>query len=135
MNSDNVYDLLLERLEGFLYHKSLLSDISAIISRSGNELAFFRLLTARLISLAQLGKKAVLLKEFEELRYADGLCSLHIAGKDMNIRILYYYREDSAPVLLSAFTEKAGKRITDYSSHTPVANERKAEMEAKNDNE
>lgn len=135
MNDRDTEYLIISYLKNFYYHDGLLSDVKSIISCSGYEKKFLHLLYVRLVTLAQLGERVLELKEFEELRYADGLCSMHFSGKDFNIRILFYFREDTFPVLLSSFSEKAGKRKTDYSSHIPTAMKRKTEMEEKFKNE
>ena len=130
MNKDQVLETLKEYLTQIIYHSLLLSELISCISKSGIERKFFTLLLVRLNMLSCDGiLVADKYKEFESL--GNRLFSMHLAGNGFNVRILFFFLPDSRPVLLSAFQEQAGKKKTDYSSHIPVAEKRKKEMEGK----
>ena len=64
-------------------------------------------------------------KHFEKLsgKNARNLYAMRIQKKDCNLRILFTYNKPDG-ILLLAFEEKSGKRITDYSLKIPEAQER-----------
>ena len=51
------------------------------------------------------------------------LCT-ELKGSNFNIRILYAFLPDGAPILLVGFGERSGKRVSSYESYIPVAKER-----------
>lgn len=126
MNKNKALDLLLGYLSLMSYHLDLPAELISIIGAAGFETKFFTLLTARLHQLSVRGIQATVMKEFEPL--VDGLYSMHLSGKDFNVRILYGFLPNGEPVLLHAFHEKAGKKITDYTKHIPIASVRLAEF-------
>lgn len=125
---DQVILFLTELFSQFVCHSRLLDELADFISGSGYEKAFFKQLQKRLYQLSAFNLHAVQLEEFEPL--GDGLYSMHLAGKNFNIRILYCFLPNSQPALLLAFYERGNKKKTDYTSHIPTAKDRKAEMEA-----
>lgn len=126
MNKQSVLEMLKKYLSQIRYHSALILELVAIIAGSGYESDFRSLLTARLRMLSALGKDAILLKEFELLRYTDDeeLYSMHLNGSNFNIRVLYAFLPNHMPVLLCAFYKRDGKRKTDYTPYIPVALER-----------
>lgn len=135
MNRDQIQQLLYNILDGLDCHPRLIQEILNIIAGSGYENSFFKLLLTRLNLLNQARLSAVKQKEFELLR--DGIYSMHLSGKDFNIRILYAFLPDETPSLLACFYERAGKRKTDYSGKIELAKSRFEErLEAyENENE
>jgi hypothetical protein len=132
MNKADVLALLLQYLSDILCHNDFVPELISLIAGSGYELKFFGMLNARLLVLSSLGVQATVTKEFEPL--TDGLYSMHLAGRDFNIRIIYAFLQNRQPVLLSAFHEREGKKKTDYSSYIPVAKNRLLQMRKENDN-
>ena len=125
MNRDSILSYLEEYLGTFRCHASLFGDIVDIIARSGYERSFFALLIVQLRILAAQGPNAIKFPGFERLRHADGeLYSMHLDGRDFNLRILYSFLPDHTPVLLTTFFERAGKRTSDYTPYIPAAKER-----------
>ena len=122
MNKDTVLALLASYLSNYLYDPLLIQELAKILSKTGYEQKFYTLLTARLSQLSYLGIQAVNLEEFENL--GGGLFSMHFSRKWFNIRILYGFLPNQRPVLLLAFSEKAGKKITDYSGKIEPAQAR-----------
>lgn len=125
MNKDGVIVCLEEYLGTFRCHASLFSEIAGIVARSGYERAFFVLLIAQLGILAAQGADAIRFPGFERLKHSGGeLYSMHLDGRDFNLRIVYSFLPDRAPVLLTAFFERGGKRTSDYTPYIPTAKER-----------
>lgn len=87
MNKENVLQLLVKFINGFVYNKELISELTEIISKTGGEKRFFTLMVNKLRLLAELGLDAVQLTEFENI--GQGIFSMHLATKLFNIRILY----------------------------------------------
>lgn len=125
MNRDSILSYLEEYLGTFRCHANLFGDIVDIIARSGYERSFFALLIVQLRILAAQGQNAIQFPGFERLKYAEGeLYSMHLDGRDFNLRILYSFLPDHTPVLLTTFFERAGKRTSDYTPYIPAAKER-----------
>lgn len=125
MNKDSVLSQLEEYLGTFRCHECLFGDIAGIVAKSGYERAFFTLLIAQLRILAAQGPDATHFSGFERLKHTDcELYSMHIDGRDFNLRILYSFLPDHTPVLLTAFFERGGKRASNYTPYIPVARER-----------
>lgn len=119
MNKNSVLVLLLKYLADILCYGSFTSELLGLIAGSGYEMKFFSLLQARLQILSAYGIRATVAKEFEPI--SDGIYSMHLSGRDFNIRILYAFLPNGQPVLLSCFEEKEGKKRTDYTNYTPEA--------------
>ena len=125
MNRDSILAYLGEYLGTFRCHANLFGDIVDIIARSGYERSFFALLIVQLRILAAQGQNAIQFPGFERLKHAEGeLYSMHLDGRDFNLRILYSFLPDHTPVLLTTFFERAGKRTSDYTPYIPAAKER-----------
>lgn len=125
MNRDSILSYLEEYLGTFRCHTNLFDDIVDIIARSGYERSFFALLVVQLRILAAQGQNAIQFPGFERLKHAGGeLYSMHLDGRDFNLRILYSFLPDHTPVLLTTFFERGGKRTSDYTPYIPAAKER-----------
>lgn len=122
MNKNSVLNMLLQYLSDILCHECFIDELLSLIAGTGYEPRFFGLLQARLQILSAYGLRSTVAKEFEPL--SDGLYSMHLAGKDFNIRIIYAFLPNRQPVLLSAFHERGGKRKTDYTNYIPEARTR-----------
>lgn len=126
MNKNSVLEWLRMYLSDILCHSEFIPGLLSLITGSGFEEKFFRLLVARLQMLSSRGAKAVIAKEFESI--GGGLFSMHLSGRGFNIRILYGFLPNQQPVLLSSFHERAGKKVTDYSAYIPEAQARLEQM-------
>lgn len=125
MNKDAVLACLEEYLGAFRCHASLFAEIAGLVAKSGYERSFFTLLIMQLRVLASQGQDAIRFPGFERLKHSDGeLYSMHLDGRDFNLRILYSFLPDHTPVLLTAFFERGGKRTSDYTPYIPAAQER-----------
>lgn len=127
MNKKKAFELLKENLEkyleeGFIFHKRFLEELRTLIKdASGQEKEIFALLIKQ-FSFVKVQGKAVneadsneIIKHMEREYY-----SLHLQGKNFNLRFLMTFDDDANPVFLVAFYERSGKRKTDYSQWKDV---------------
>ncbi len=126
MNRKKAMEFLSLLLGHVLYHDLFFEELVDLLSGTGIEGKFFKLLTVRLKALASLGIAVVQLREFENI--GGGLYSMHFSNSDFNIRILFGFLPNSQPVLLLPFYEKGGKSKTNYSSYITPAQTRLSEM-------
>lgn len=126
MNKEDVLTFLTTILSAIMTHDVLIPELSNMIGRSGFERKFFNALMARLKYLENFGTAAIKHREwFESLTHqAEGLYSMRLKDPIFNIRILYSFLPDGRPVLLVAFKERSGKRVSSYEAYTPIAKER-----------
>ncbi len=120
-------------LTGVLYHHLFPKELLDIVRESGVEQKIFKLLAIRLSVLNATGVDVTRAKEYEAI--GQSLYSMHLTGKQFNIRILFAFLPNAQPVLLSAFYERGGKSKTDYSSYIEPALGRLSEMKGKYYNE
>lgn len=133
MDKDSVLNLLVSFLGDICRSSQLISEILDLIAETGCENEFFKTLVLRLRMLAMLGARATQAKEFEPI--GDGLFSMHLTGRNYNIRILYSFLQNRKPALLLAFYERAGKRKTDYTPYMEPAKARLQELKEMERNE
>lgn len=133
MNQNQFIARLSELLDRIRYFPALISELSDILSQSGREKVFFRLLINRLQQLNTCGINAVMLEEFENL--GNELYSMHLSSSGFNIRILYSFLPNCDPVLLLAFYERGGKKKTDYTPYIGPALSRLSEVKGSYYNE
>lgn len=126
MKREDVLTFLAAILSTITAHNAFIPELTDIIERSGFEKKFFKMFMARLKYLCEFGASAINYREgFESLAHqAEGLYSMRLKGFGFNIRILYSFLPDGDPVLLVAFEERSGKRVSSYESYIPVAKER-----------
>ena len=104
--------------------KKLLSDAS------GNEKEIFALLVKQLNFVKELKNQVYTADGNEIIRYLDReYYSLHLSGKNFNLRLLMTFDEENTPIFLAAFYERSGKRASDYTQWKPVLANRYAEMQ------
>lgn len=109
-------------------HPEVGNEIITLVIGNGHEKEFIKLFKKQLNYARTLGYKVTELKQFEKLSESPGLYSMHLKSKNFNIRIIYSYY-DNGELLLHCFYEKQGKSATEYSTHIPIAKERKKELE------
>lgn len=110
----------------FVVYPKMIEELLAIIAKSGVEKKVFTTLISRLEFLSNHKQQTQLHhKEFELI--GDGIYSMHIDVNQLNIRILYSFK-DSDTVLLLAFFERGGKNHTDYTPKIPEAKRRLREF-------
>lgn len=126
MDKDSVLNLLVSFLGDLCRSPQLLSEILDLIAETGCENEFFKTLVLRLRTLAMFGAQTTQAKEFESI--GNGLFSMHLTGRNYNIRILFSFLQNREPALLLAFYERAGKRKTDYTPYIEPAKARLQEL-------
>lgn len=116
----------------FEIHPDLIIDLISIINKSGNEIDFLNKLKKRLNLLKTYSYNTHILttNQFERLTGVINMYSMHIQGKNYNVRIIYSFLKNGT-VLLHGFYEQEDKNITDYSSAIPIAKKRFKDMEEK----
>ena len=118
-----------DALNGILFHRKVIDEILELVMGSGIEDQFFKKLITNIEMLKSLGPNVIQTKNFEKLKNADDLYSMKFKGKNMNLRLLYSYDVQSSAIMLHCFYEKDDSGKGNYSSHIPIALERKQEME------
>ena len=118
-----------DALNGILFHRKVIDEILELVMGSGIEDQFFKKLITNIEMLKSLGPNVIQTKNFEKLKNTDDLYSMKFKGKNMNLRLLYSYDVQSSAIMLHCFYEKDDSGKGNYSSHIPIALERKQEME------
>lgn len=118
-----------DALSGVIFHKKVIDEILELVMGSGIEHQFFKKLITNIEMLKNLGPNAIQTKNFEKLKNADDLYSMKFKGNNMNLRLLYSYDIQLSAIMLHCFYEKEDSKKGNYSSHIPIALERKKEME------
>ena len=68
-----------------------------------------------------LGMDVIQTNNFEKLKNANGLYSMKFKGKDMNLRMLYSYDENTETIMLHLFYERDDASKDSYEEHIPIA--------------
>lgn len=133
MNKENKLRELWSLFSRFKYHEAVPEEIYDLVVRTGRAKEFTNLFAKAVRQLEILGQDVIKLKQFEKLKGkgTNNLYSLHIEGKNLNIRILYSYGQNSE-ILLHCFYEKDDSKKGSYEAHIPIAIKRMKEMEAQN---
>lgn len=124
MNTELILKLLNRLLGSIRFFDGFVAEFCRLIAGAGVEERVIALLTTRLRQLGQLGLQATRLEEFEPIE--GGVYSMHLSGRNFNLRILYGFLPNREPVLLLPFYERGGKRKTDYTQHLGTAKARLA---------
>lgn len=116
------------------FHKGFKDDLNKLKKGvlRGKEKPFRTHLNRVLTHLEEyLPVELVRVNEHEPLKNIDTACySLHLRGKGFNIRFLVKYKCNKY-VLLVAFNEIAGKKVSSYEKYIPVMKKRFSEWEEK----
>ena len=127
MGKLNEMEKLKNLIHGVRYHPLLLDEIKGLVLGTGHEKEFLNSLQSQLTFVKTLGYSAVCMKQIEKLKNSSDLYSMHLESKNFNYRILFSFMENGE-TLLHLFYERQGKRHTDYSRHTPIAQIRLQEL-------
>ena len=135
MNKNEVLFKLTQDLEeylkqGFQFHPLFIKEFKELLSKaSGNEKEIFSLLVKQLNYVKSLAEQVFKADGNEIIKYLDKeYYSLHLSGKNFNLRLLMTFNEDSVPIFLAAFYERSGKRNSDYTQWKKVLESRYVEM-------
>lgn len=118
---------------GFTYHEKIFEEIEDIVIGSGKESWFINVFAKNLAKLELLGDKAIDGKNIERLKQTQGLCSIKMRCKELNLRLLFSFDKFQDKIMLHLFFEKDDSQKGQYSTHIPIALERKHELEEIND--
>ena len=132
MNKKKLLERLKQVLEesgscGLYFDKGFITDLRDLLIKeaSGNEPEVLKLFEKQIRYVIDLGTdvfKADSNEILKDIPYIT-LYSLHIQNRIVNFRLLITF-DNYTPVFLSAFSEKAGKKVSEYSKYIPIALER-----------
>ena len=111
------------------FHPLCKDELSTIMNRSGHHDELLSCLLSRLQMLEQCGiENLVGTHSFEKLKSKDakGLYSIRLKTSSYNVRVLL--AKSGHELLLLAFEEKSGKRVSEYARFLEPAQKRRAEM-------
>lgn len=135
MNKKEALTALAKNLEeylqqGFLFHPSFMKEFKELLhNASGNEKEIFSLLIKQLNFVKILKNQVYTADGNEIIKYLEKeYYSLHLLGKNFNLRLLMTFDEKGNPVFLAAFFERAGKKVSDYTQWKKVLANRYREM-------
>ena len=136
MNKKQVLAELIKNLEkylekGYVFHPKFMQEFQALLKNAtGNEKEIFALLVKQLDFLKELGTNVYKADSNEIIKYQDrDYYSLHLSGKNFNLRLLMAFDEKDTPKFLVAFYERAGKKKTDYTQYKKVLDSRFEEIQ------
>lgn len=89
----------------------------------------FSLLIKQLNFVKVLGKNVYSADSNEIIKYQERTYYyLNLSGKNFNLRLIMTFNDENEPVFLTAFYERSGKKVSDYSQINKVLNHRYNEM-------
>ena len=127
MNKDEAIKLLEENLGDFKIHPLFFKELATLLQKDlkGKEKQFFDTLIKQLGYLASYGVAIANIDSHERLKEKGrDFFSIHLQRKQFNVRFLVYIDNSGKSFLLSAFNERAGKKVSDYSQKIPILQER-----------
>ena len=118
--------------DGILFHARFLEEFRTLLKdASGHEKEILNLLVRQLGYVRDFGSRVNEVDGNEKIKYGDReYYSLHLQGKEFNLRFLMGFLADESPVFLVAFYERSGKRVSDYSGYIDVLGQRYKEIES-----
>lgn len=128
MNKNALLEALQKLFFNYLYHPNLKDDIVGLIAKSGFENQFIKTFVQLMAEYKALGRAQAERRPKSKFEpFDETLFSLHVNGKDFNIRILYAYTgADERLTFLHAFWERDA---SDYKKAVLIAYERLYELE------
>lgn len=135
MNKKEALSALIRNLEeylsqGFRFHTLFMEEFKGLLQGAqGHEKEIFALLIKQLNFVKTLGKQVYNADGNEIIKYLEKeYYSLHLTGKNFNLRLLMTFDEEVHPVFLAAFYERAGKKNSDYTSWVKVLDQRYSQI-------
>ena len=122
--------MLLSKYESsIIVHDEFKDELVGLLAKSGSESKFLRRFESYIWQIMEEGEAAIGPPgaPIEHLTGQKNLCSMRFKLGISNIRIFFVYKEGLI-YLLSSFYERQGHRNTEYSTHTPIAQARFAEL-------
>ncbi len=135
MNKKEALSALIKNLEeylhqGFRFHYAFMEEFKNLLyDTQGHEKEIFALLVKQLAFVKTLGRQVYNADGNEIIKYLDKeYYSLHLTGKNFNLRLLMTFDAENNPIFLAAFYERAGKRISDYTQWKKILDKRYSQM-------
>ena len=133
MNTKEALKQLATLLYGydFIFHPKFIDELRSLLCKElkGKEAKFFKCLTNQLKYVHDFGILVHQTDGHEQIKGFDGqYYSIHIEGKEFNIRFLVHISNTGTSHFLCAFYERAGNRRNDYTSYTEVIQQRFLEI-------
>lgn len=135
MNKKEALSVLIKNLEeylhqGFRFHYAFMEEFKNLLyDAQGHEKEIFALLVKQLAFVKTLGRQVYNADGNEIIKYLDKeYYSLHLTGKNFNLRLLMTFDAENNPIFLAAFYERAGKRISDYTQWKKILDKRYSQM-------
>lgn len=118
----------------FIYHDKVFDEITEIVVGSGKEKWFISVFMKNIYKLEVLGESAVDGRNIEKLKQSQGLYSMKMRCKELNLRLLFSFDKFQDKVMLHLFFERDDSGKDKYRAHIPIALERKKELEGEQRN-
>lgn len=117
--------------DGFIFHPKFFEELQVLIQgTSGHEKEVLNLLVRQFGYVRDFRRMVHNVDSNEIIKHSiRDYYSLHIQGKGFNLRILMTFFPDNRPVFLTAFYERSGKRVSNYSTHIGTLDDRYEELE------
>lgn len=112
-----------------IVHDVFRDELADLLAKSGSEDKFFKRLASYIQQLVENGEAAIGPPgaPIEHLAGQKNLCAMRFKLEISNLRVFFVYK-DGLIYLLSSFYERQGHKNTEYSTHTPIAKTRFAEL-------
>jgi len=141
MNTEKALQLLSSYLKdfnkSFIIHPAFINELMKLLKKElrGQEADFFKKMVTQLNNIITF-KKSVYTVDSNEILMAGNdengsaweLFSIHIQSNTYNVRFIVSFDNNSCPILLTVFYERAGKRKTNYTEPCRIAKIRKSEL-------
>lgn len=131
MGKDSISDLLkyiFSQYNNIDYSPKIIEEIRDRLNNTGIAQKFMLDLQTRLELLQNQDLEFCLRTEFFEVTQGSkGLYSMKFKRKFINYRIIFYCNNDKQ-ILLHGFEEKKGKKVSEYTNHLKIANDRRKGM-------
>lgn len=126
---DNIKNVLLEifKNNNIDFHYKFMDEFLEIINVANDREKIIKKFISMIIIMNNLGPLMCNHKEIESIKHHNVLYSLHITTRNSNLRILFFLY-NNYKIFLHIFSEKQGKKVTEYWKHIPIAENRKKEF-------
>ena len=135
MNKEKALEMLMEFLtkygDSIHFHSLFIQELRQIIlnEAKGTEKQFFNALVKQFTFIADPAIQIDAIGKNEKLshvppHFKKPIYSIHIHTKVLNVRLLVIINDYGKAIFTTRFSEKSGKKKTDYSTHISVAIDR-----------
>lgn len=138
MNTKEALKELRKMLGEFPAHPRFIDEVFSLLKKQlkGKESRFFNILVTQLKNIRDFGIMVHTIDSNEKIHGGDGhFYSIHLKQSQFNIRFIVYIFDDGTAYLLTAFYERSGKKVSDYTNHIPVLAARLEELKGSDKHE